>query len=262
MKAMPYRRGALVVWAAGLAVVVAASVLVLMGPLAEPAHTQAAGPPTLTGEVLFAQYAHSSPNHEDTQIGEVTVTSNNCSPESEGEGTISYTASGPATGPYPGTYTETGTITVRNGGEGPFKEITSFNAEFEIVDEFTGTRVSGTKSLDVESSPLAAGCDSTLTGEVLGASTDDLIYEATIETPSGTFTDRGTSDVFLAGEKHFTPEGQLSGEAAIFDERFYSDLAEPEALLPSTKEQCKEGGYERFGFENQGQCIKAVNDAA
>lgn len=28
--------------------------------------------------------------------------------------------------------------------------------------------------------------------------------------------------------------------------------------FPTTKEQCKEGGYAQFGFENQGRCIKAV----
>ncbi len=28
---------------------------------------------------------------------------------------------------------------------------------------------------------------------------------------------------------------------------------------PTTKEDCKKGGYAEFGFKNQGQCIKAVN---
>jgi hypothetical protein len=51
-------------------------------------------------------------------------------------------------------------------------------------------------------------------------------------------------------------------EDSIFEERFYSELAEPQALLPTTKDQCKEGSYERFGFENQGQCIKALKDKA
>jgi hypothetical protein len=30
---------------------------------------------------------------------------------------------------------------------------------------------------------------------------------------------------------------------------------------PRTKAECKKGGYEEFGFETQGQCIKAVNHA-
>jgi hypothetical protein len=33
----------------------------------------------------------------------------------------------------------------------------------------------------------------------------------------------------------------------------------PPTEQPQTKEDCKNGGYEEFGFKNQGQCIKAVN---
>src|SRR5215208_5121262 len=30
---------------------------------------------------------------------------------------------------------------------------------------------------------------------------------------------------------------------------------------PTTKEDCKNGGYAKYGFKNQGQCIKAVSTA-
>ena len=30
---------------------------------------------------------------------------------------------------------------------------------------------------------------------------------------------------------------------------------------PADKENCKKGGYKLFGFRNQGQCIKAVNQS-
>jgi hypothetical protein len=33
----------------------------------------------------------------------------------------------------------------------------------------------------------------------------------------------------------------------------------PPTEQPQTNEDCKNGGYEEFGFKNQGQCIKAVN---
>jgi predicted outer membrane repeat protein len=33
----------------------------------------------------------------------------------------------------------------------------------------------------------------------------------------------------------------------------------PPAEVPEDKQACKKGGYEEFGFRNQGQCIKAVN---
>jgi hypothetical protein len=31
------------------------------------------------------------------------------------------------------------------------------------------------------------------------------------------------------------------------------------ALRPTSKDDCKDGGYRRFGFTNQGRCIAAVN---
>jgi Tol biopolymer transport system component len=36
----------------------------------------------------------------------------------------------------------------------------------------------------------------------------------------------------------------------------------PKSAVPKTKADCKKGGYKDFGFKNQGQCIKAVNQAS
>jgi hypothetical protein len=36
----------------------------------------------------------------------------------------------------------------------------------------------------------------------------------------------------------------------------------PGPLGPTSKAECKNGGYKDFGFKNQGQCIKAVNHAS
>jgi hypothetical protein len=36
----------------------------------------------------------------------------------------------------------------------------------------------------------------------------------------------------------------------------------PPTEQPQSKEECKKGGYEEFGFKNQGRCIKAVNHAS
>jgi hypothetical protein len=36
----------------------------------------------------------------------------------------------------------------------------------------------------------------------------------------------------------------------------------PPTEQPQSKEECKKGGYEEFGYKNQGQCIKAVNHAS
>ena len=43
--------------------------------------------------------------------------------------------------------------------------------------------------------------------------------------------------------------GPLIGRAVVFD-------AQP---APSSKAECRHGGFSRFGFPNRGQCIKAVN---
>jgi hypothetical protein len=40
---------------------------------------------------------------------------------------------------------------------------------------------------------------------------------------------------------------------------FGSGVALADSL--TTKEDCKKGGYAKYGFKNQGQCIKAVNAA-
>jgi hypothetical protein len=36
----------------------------------------------------------------------------------------------------------------------------------------------------------------------------------------------------------------------------------PLARVPTTKQQCKHGGWKRFGFKNQGQCIRFVKHQA
>jgi hypothetical protein len=232
MKATPYRFRTPGVLTAVLAVAMAASMLVLVGLLAMPGHTQTTAPPTLTGENLLA-FSH----------GQVTSTAVNCTQDSQGEGTITYTATGEVfTGPYPGTFTESGTIsTTKNAGD-QFAQVTSLSAEFEIVDETGTTRVSGTKSLSEDSTARALCIEDavvrTITLDSREVEANDLIYEASIETPSGTFIDRGTSDLFVAHYVVTDPPDQ-SGDQ-LFEESF---LSYRETLLPSTKEQGKQGGY-------------------
>jgi hypothetical protein len=40
------------------------------------------------------------------------------------------------------------------------------------------------------------------------------------------------------------------------------DQCSETTTAPTTKENCKNGGYANYGFKNQGQCIKAVNHAS
>jgi hypothetical protein len=48
------------------------------------------------------------------------------------------------------------------------------------------------------------------------------------------------------------PAGAIDGVPAGLVMKFI-------AANPRTKEECKDGGWEDFGFRNQGQCIRFVN---
>ena len=253
--------------AVATAVTIAAILLVLPGPAAKLAEAQDAVPSTLQSESLDAESARNYPGTIDGP-GEVTLEAVNCSIEDQGTGSISYTATGDATGPYPGTFTETGTFTL---GDPPpdatssiQRSITSFQAEFEIDSPATNTRVTGTKS--AENVPHVAACYELPGGTLPGIpgtaqvtlavpDMEAVRYEAKIETPSGTFADRGASFVFLR-EISFS-DGESSGELVQFSENFSSILSQPEPLGLTT-EQCTAGGYERYGFSNLGDCVSFV----
>jgi hypothetical protein len=253
-----------------LVLAAAAMLLALVGPLAKPAKTQGVAPPTLTGDSLNAvTLGPVDPGvpfvPDEGDDGDVTVTPSTvaCSATTL-EGTISYEASGQVTsdspmGPsYPGTFTETGTFTHDSEGN-----IESFEAEFEIVSPI-GV-VSGTKSAQNVGGSVTCVSLLGLEGlEVIGPEAEtsyETSYEATIVTPSsGTFIDRGQTQV-----EFLTLEGLGAGVGLFgnntfdsFSETFASDLAQVEQVLPTTKAQCKNGGYEQFGFKNQGACEKAV----
>ena len=51
----------------------------------------------------------------------------------------------------------------------------------------------------------------------------------------------------------------LGATVAMLMAAFGGAMATVEVLAsPTTKEQCKKGGWKDLGFKNQGQCIKAV----
>jgi len=187
---------------------------------AAPAAAQA--PATLTGETLAG-----SPN-------QVNVT---CQGSGEGDFTIQWDVSGVASGPYPGTFRETGSHI------GPGFDV--IHVDFAI-DSPAGS-VTGTKTF-VPDNALSETCMSTAAG-----SFGILLYEATIATSAGRFSDEGTADSFVFS----TAPGSGTG---IFTETFVSDLTEPVPLPgPTSTDQCKRGGWQEFGFKNQGQCIAFVN---
>ncbi len=146
---------------------------------------------------------------------------------------VTYSVSGTATGPYPGTFTESGSLTL------PF----SFTATF--------TTASGTTTISGGKGPGASGGGvGCIPGVVAPINLTGVPYTATIHTANGNFHDEGTSSVlaivFAAG-------------SATLNESFTSSLTAPVLIAPTTKDQCKDGGWQNFPqFKNQGDCVSSV----
>jgi hypothetical protein len=202
------------------------------------------------------------------RLSETDPSITNCA-AGEGGGSFSYEASGAATGSYPGTFTETGTITV-GPEEGPTlrQRITSVSIQFAIdspVGQVTGTKQyvpTGDPNVNVANGRCTNDFG-TLGGSIFVAS-DDLRYSATITTPDGqTCTQAGPTSLSLVDNS--------SVLADSFTEVLLNDLSapapvcegggdpDPEPELPASKDDCRDGGYARYGFKNQGECIAWVN---
>jgi hypothetical protein len=150
-----------------------------------------------------------------------------------------YRVSGTATGPYPGMFEESGTWSLSGGGNPPF------SATFTITSGTT--TITGSKTRGEP--PWGFSCDPGL-GFAAGANTSRSPYTATIHTPSGNFHDEGTSAVTV----NITSSG-----AATLTESFTSSLAQPVLIVPTSKNQCKKGGWRDYPqFKNQGRCVRFV----
>jgi hypothetical protein len=74
-------------------------------------------------------------------------------------------------------------------------------------------------------------------------------YTATIHTSNGNFHDEGTSTVFVS----------LDLAAGVMTESFTSSLTAPVLIAPTSKDQCKKGGWRDYPqFKNQGSCVRYV----
>jgi hypothetical protein len=224
-----------------------ACAVVLTAALAPGAAAQAA-PPSLGG----VQFTESDP--EITSCG-----------AGEGGGSFDYEAEGTATGAYAGTYTEAGKVTV--GPEEPptlRQRVVTVAIGFTI-DSPAGT-VIGTKQYTQVGDPninTAGGRCSDVFG-VLGGSVfianDDLRYSATITTPDGqTCSQQGPVSLSLVDDSPVLSDS--------FSSTFLNDASaplacsggeEPPPAAPASKEDCMDGGWSRFGFKNQGECIAFV----
>ena len=142
--------------------------------------------------------------------------------------------SGTAAGPFPGTFTESGSFTtVRSGFLG------DFSSTFTITS--TAGTVTGSKGFAGDNG--AASC-SFLGGAVLvSASNLATTYIATI---NGTQPTTGTATASI--------EGLLGMALPDFSENF----ASTGTVQLTSKQQSKNGGWQSFGFKNQGVCVGFV----
>ncbi len=164
-----------------------------------------------------------------------------------------FSVSGTATGPYPGTFTESGIWTAP-----PFPPPPISHAKDTFSATFTIT--SGTTTISGSTRAIAPGglfCG-------FGAHADfgfagvPLSYTATIHTASGNFRDEGKAfvGVVISGSDSFYPP---AGTAQL-RENFFLSLTHPVLIGPTTKDQCKDGGWRNFPqFKNQGECVASVN---
>lgn len=237
-----------------LMAIVAALLAAALLAVANPVAAQTA-PPGLGGETLE---------------GDPTIT--NCNVSVFG-GTFTYKVSGVATGPYPGTFTERGTVAVGPEDEQSRQEITDLSASFSISSpngDVVGTKVYVPNDGPYQN-PATGECSEGFFGESNSGRAfvyyPELVYQAKITTPDGqTCTQEGFASLSLVEGSSVLPDS--------FTESFYNDLNNPNPSceggedppppppdVPTTKEACKDAGFEDFaalGFKNQGQCVAFV----
>jgi hypothetical protein len=106
--------------------------------------------------------------------------------------------------------------------------------------------VSGTKDWGPQSTSSDAFCGPHST-ENSFATIQGLSYSA--QTPDG--VDSGTSD--LTVDSYFAG----SGDTGTLNETFTSTGFTPNST-PRSKSDCMHGGFSRYGFTNEGRCIRYV----
>jgi hypothetical protein len=215
-----------------------------------------AAPPTLTDETLLACTTNLGIGGVGgcTTLAKGSMSSQrNCplaAPDVPGPGTFTFEATGPAAGAYPGTFEESGSV--RLGGFDTsmgLQPVLEFSSSFTI-DSPIG-HVEGSKRLRVSSGGLCY----TTPPFLAGVAFLEASYDALITTAAGTFRDEGTATttVFDTVQGNTTNPQTIAG----FGELFASTLTETLPVLPSTKEQCKNGGWQTYGiFKNQGECVR------
>ena len=176
---------------------------------------------TLAGETFTSQEVRGS-----TLTGACTGNGN--------EGSFNFSVSGTAAGPFPGTFTESGSFTTVRSG---------FLSDFSSVFTITSTSGTVTGSKRLTGDIGTASCTA-FSGAVLVSTTNlATTYAATI---NGAQRTTGTATVSI--------EGLLGVGAPIFSESF----ASTGVVELTSKQQCRDRGWQSFGFKNQGDCVSFV----
>ena len=169
--------------------------------------------------------------------------------------TFTFHASGPAFGPYTGTFDETGSFTMVGP---PVTEdllvLTDFQAHFTI-DSATG-HVEGSKSFTGAVAGASTTCSASPFRVFSGLAPSH--YHATISTSTGQFSTEGDASSSL-GYEEFLPGNPLADYSESFTTGTPPEELPPPA--PTSKDQCKNGGFRNFttpGFDNQGDCVAFV----
>ena len=183
--------------------------------------------PTLQGENLVAPFTG------------VTVTSN-CN--ETGTSTMSYGANGVATGPFPGTFTASGTITIGPQTTpvlpppamteplftGPILTLTETFTILSADTTITGTKTLTQPLVELGESERATCKDVTFAAGIIGTGRVVHVqaattYQATIQTPLGTFQDSGRATPVLTLTE--ISNATQSSNTGNFDQLF--TLSEP-----------------------------------
>jgi hypothetical protein len=260
------------------AMALGASLLAIVGLPENSAKAQESLPLPLTGELL--EQVESGKGDDQLTDDEPIEVTETCDPD--GTSHVDYEVTGVAVGPYPGTFTESGTFTLSAPEPSPPpanvttpRQVVSFSAEFTINSEIG--QVTGTKSAeDVPLGPEGfAGCEEDVPfADAPGSEEffEKIVtivqvsfaeYQARIETDEGVFIDRGSSLVLVedANIEPLDPDLLPREEFATFSEHFLERFDSTKLVpAPITTEECKkkDGGFENFGFKNQGDCVSFV----
>jgi hypothetical protein len=220
--------------------------LVACGGLLLPISSAIAAPPSLIGEAFNSQQYFGVPDAISNGMADSTQQCNN-----DGSGTVSFTASGTATGPYPGTFSESGTFTTTPTQPFANEPLTVLNATFTISSP--AGDVSGTKSLTTPETSSGVCHPTGSPGQSNGSG--EVNYAARITDSTGSYRESGNGVLGF-----FTTYAQSTSDVRVssFGEAFLtSNGVAPE--LPATTDDCKNGGWERYGvFKNQGDCVSFV----